>query len=371
MPPRTYKRRTRSFWQFQTLRDLVSDSMAIDMGSANTVVAVRGRGVVVDEPSVVAVNRLTGEVVAIGREAREMHGREAREVSLVWPIADGVVADFDNTARMLSHFVRAARGGVSHFSRRAVMSVLSGVTHVEHRALLSSAEQAHIGRVYMVEEGLAAAIGAGVNVEDKHASVVVDIGGDSVNVAVVSLGMIIYARADRTGSRDIDAAITERLRRFRGLVVGPATAERLKLELGSAVEPADPARALNVKGRDAATGAPAAIDVTADEIYTVARPVLAKIADTVKVSLGELQPEVAADLYDRGMIITGGGALLEGMSEFLRRETRLNAHVVEEPRHACVKGLMQLFDEPLLLRRVTRNEQSLLLDGEVTAYEIP
>ena len=371
MPPRTYKRRTRSFWQFQTLRDLVSDSMAIDMGSANTVVAVRGRGVVVDEPSVVAVNKVTGEVVAIGREAREMHGREAREVSLVWPVADGVVADFDNTARMLSHFVRAARGGVSHFSRRAVMSVLSGVTHVEHRALLAAAEEAHIGRVYMVEEGLAAAIGAGVNVEDKHASVVVDIGGDSTNVAVVSLGMIIYSRAERTGSRDIDAAITERLRRFRGLIVGPATAERLKLELGSAVEPADPARSINVKGRDAATGTPAALDVTADEVYAVARPVLAKIADVVKATLGDLQPEAAADIYDRGLIVTGGGALLEGMGEFLRRETQLGARVVEEPRHACVNGLMQLFDEPLLLRRVTRNEPSLLLDSEVTAYEMP
>jgi rod shape-determining protein MreB and related proteins len=371
MQPRTYKRRTRSFWRFQTLRDMVSDSMAIDMGSANTVVSVRGRGVVVDEPSVVAVNKATGELVAVGREAAEMQGREAREVSLVWPVADGVVADFDHTQKMLAHFVTSARSGFSHFSRRAVMSVLSGVTHVEHRALLSAAESAHIGRVYMVEEGLAAAIGAGVDVEDKHASAVVDVGGDSTNVAVVALGMIVYSRAERMGSRDIDSAISERLRRFRGLRVGPATAERLKFELGSAVEPADPARSVSVRGRDVTTGRPGALEVTADEISAIARPVLDKIAEAVRAALADLPPEVAADIYDRGIILTGGGVLLEGLPEFLRRETGLATRVADDPRYACVKGLTQLFDEPLLLRRVTRSEPSLLLDSEAAALELP
>lgn len=364
---RTYKRRTKSFWRFQTLRDLVSDSMAIDMGSANTVIAVRGRGVVIDEPSVVAVSKQTGEVLAIGREAEEMQGREAREMSLVWPVADGVVADFDNTQKMLAHFVRSARGSFSHFSRRAVMSVLSGVTHVEHRALLSAAESAHIGRVYMVEEGLAAAIGAGVDVEDRRASVVIDLGGDSTNIAVVALGMIVYSRAERTGSRDVDRAISERLRRFRALAVGPLTAEKLKIELASATEPTDPARAVSIKGRDVTTGAPGALDVTAEEIYTVAQPVLRKIAGAVRDALAELPPEVAADIYDRGLILTGGGAQLAGLADFLQRETSLPARVAEEPRYASVRGLAQLFDEPLLLRRVTRNEQSLLLDSE--AYE--
>jgi rod shape-determining protein MreB len=361
---RTYKRRTKSFWRFQTLRDLVSDSMAIDMGSANTVIAVRGRGIVVDEPSVVAVSKQTGEVVAIGREAQEMQGREARELSLVWPVADGVVADFDNTQKMLAHFVRAARGSISHFSRRAVMSVLSGVTHVEHRALLSAAESAHIGRVYMVEEGLAAAIGAGVDVADKRAVAVIDLGGDSTNIAVVALGMIIYSRAERTGSRDIDRAISERLRRFRSLAVGSLTAELLKTELASATEPADAARSISVKGRDVTTGGPGAINVTAEEIYAVAQPVLHKIVAAVRSALAELPPEVAADIYDRGLIVTGGGAQLEGLGEFLQRETSLTTRVAEEPRYASVRGLAQLFDEPLLLRRVTRNEQSLLLDSE-------
>ena len=220
----SFMRKTRSLMSLEGLRDLVSDSMAIDIGSTSVIIAVRGRGVVVDEPAVVAVNKLTGEAVAFGQEAHDMLGREARDVSLVAPLIDGVVADFERTRKLLDHFVRAARSGVSHFSRRAVMSVLSGITQVEQRALLAAAEQAHIGRVYMVEEGLAAAIGAGVLVEDKKASAVVDIGGGTTNVAVVARGMIVYAQAERVGSLDIDDAIVIRLRRQHGLIIGAPTA---------------------------------------------------------------------------------------------------------------------------------------------------
>ena len=366
MAKRSYRRRTPSFWHFSRLRDLISDSMAIDMGSASTIVAVKGRGVVVDEPSVVAINKLTGEVVAYGHEAREMQGREAREITLVAPMMGGVVADFVYTQKMLDHFVRQARSGFSHFSRRAVMGVLAGVTHVEQRALLTAAEHAHIGRIYMVEEGLAAAIGAGVDIEDTRAAAVVDIGGDTTNIAVVALGQIVYARAERIGSNGIDQAIMERLRRFRGLIIGAPTAARLKTELGSAIEPSEPGRALTVKGRDVHTSAPGAIEVTADEIYVVAQNVTRKIADAVRNALADLQPEVAADIYDRGIILTGGGALLEGMDAYLQRETNLQTRVPDEPRYAIVRGLAQLFDIPLLLRRVARNEPSLLLDAEAT-----
>jgi rod shape-determining protein MreB len=366
MAKRSYKRRTPSFWHFGRLRELISDSMAIDMGSASTIIAVKGRGVVVDEPSIVAVNKLTGEVVAYGREANEMQGREAREITLVAPMMGGVVADFVYTEKLLDHFVRQARSGVSHFSRRAVMGVLSGVTHVEQRALLTAAEHAHIGRIYMVEEGLAAAIGAGVDIEDARASAVVDIGGDTTNIAIVALGQIVYARAERIGSNNIDTAIMERLRRFRGLIIGTPTAARLKNELGSAIEPADAARAITVKGRDIHTSAPGAIEVTADDIYVVTQNVVRKIADSVRNALGDLPPEVAADIYDRGIILTGGGALLDGMDAYLQRETHLQAHVADEPRYAIVKGLAQLFDIPLLLRRVARNEPSLLLDVEAS-----
>ncbi|HEV3469431.1 MAG TPA: rod shape-determining protein [Pyrinomonadaceae bacterium] len=347
---------------FAGLRDLVSDSMAVDLGSSTIIIAVRGRGIVVDEPAVVAVNKVSGEVVAVGREASDMQGREPRDVQLVAPLVDGVVADFERTQRVLDHFVRKARSGFSHFSRRAVMSVLSGITQVEQRALLAAAQEAHIGRVYMVEEGLAAVIGAGVSVEDKRASAVVDIGGGTTNVAVVAHGSIVYSQAERVGSTDIDEAIVSRLRRHHGLIIGAPTAERLKFELGSAIEPAEPWRAVPVKGRDVQTGAPRAVEVKSEEVCIAAEPVVRRLSRVVSRALAELQPEVAADIYDRGLILTGGGALLDGMAEFLQRETGLSTRLPDEPRYAIVRGLMQLFDEPLLLRRVARNEQSHLLD---------
>jgi rod shape-determining protein MreB len=361
--------RTRAFIGFNALRDRVSDSMSIDMGSASTIINVRGRGIVVDEPSVIAVNKISGEVVAVGQEARQMQGREARDVVVIAPMVDGVVADFERTRALLEHFVRKARSGFSHFSRRAVMSVLSGVTQVEQRALLSAAEEARIGRVYMVEEGLAAAIGAGVKVDDQHASAVVDIGGGTTNIAAVAHGTLVHAHAERIGSSDIDAAIMDRLRRHRGLGIGLPTAERLKIELGSAIAPPDPALKINVKGRDVQTGSPDAIDVTAGEVFMVVQPIVRKIADGVRATLAELPPEVAADIYDRGIILTGGGALLEGLREYLETETELTVRIASEPRYAIVRGLAQLFDEPLLLRRVTRNEPHPLLDADATAFE--
>ncbi len=365
----TFKHKRRSLMSFEGWRDLVSDSMAIDIGSTSVIIAVRGRGVIVDEPAVVAVNKLSGEAVAFGREAHDMLGRESRDVSLVSPLVDGVVADFERTQAMLDQFVRRARSGISHFSRRAVMSVLSGITQVEQRALLAAAEQAHIGRVYMVEEGLAAAIGAGVSVDDKRASAVVDIGGGTTNVAVVARGMIVYAQAERVGSLDIDDAIIDRLRRHHGLIIGRPTAERLKIELGSAIEPATPSLSLEIKGRDVQSGAPRAVSVASEEVCIATDGVVKRLARVVSRALGELQPEVAADIYDRGLILTGGGALLDGLVEFLQRETKLQTRMPDEPRYAIVRGLSQLFDDPLLLRRVSRNDQSHLLDEVAGASE--
>jgi rod shape-determining protein MreB and related proteins len=365
----SFMSKTSSFIGLSALRNLVSDSMAIDMGSASTIISVRKRGVVVDEPSVVAVNKVTGEVIAVGDEARKMQGREARDIVVIAPLVDGVVADFERTRTMLDHFVREARSGISHFSRRAVMSVLSGVTQVEQRALLSAAEQAHIGRVYMVEEGLAAAIGAGVPIDDPHASAVVDIGGGTTNVAAIVNGSLIASRAERLGSSDIDAAIIDRLRRHRGLTIGPQTAEKLKLELSSATEPDEPHKKMEIRGRDVQTGSPDAADVTAAEVYAVTLPVIRRIADEVRDTLSELAPEVAGDIYDRGVILTGGGALLEGMSRYLQKELNLTVRIADEPRFAIVRGLSQMYDEPLLLRRVARTEAVPLIDTEATAFE--
>jgi rod shape-determining protein MreB len=361
--------KTSTFLGLNALRNLVSDSMAIDMGSASTIIAVRGRGIVVDEPSVVAVNKITGEVIAVGNEAHKMLGREARDITVIAPLVDGVVADFERTRTMLDHFVREARSGISHFSRRAIMSVLSEVTQVEQRALLSAAEEARISRVYMIEEGQAAAIGAGVPLNDERAAAVVDIGGGTTNVAAIIRGSIIASRAERIGSSDIDLAIMDRLRRHRGLTIGEQTAERLKLELSSAIEPEDTNKKVNVRGRDVQTGSPGAVDITAGEVYTITTPIVRRIADEVRSLLADLPPEVAGDVYDRGLILTGGGAELEGLSSYLQKELGLGVRVADDPRFAIVRGLSQLYEEPLLLRRVARTEPHALMDAEATAFE--
>jgi rod shape-determining protein MreB and related proteins len=361
--------KTKTFLGLNALKNLVSDSMAIDMGSASTIIAVRGRGVVVDEPSVVAINKVTGEVIAVGNEAHKMQGREARDVTVIAPLVDGVVADFERTRTMLDHFVREARSGFSHFSRRAIMSVLSEVTQVEQRALLSAAEEARISRVYMIEEGQAAAIGAGVPINDEKAAAVVDIGGGTTNVAAIISGSIIASRAERIGSSDIDLAIMDRLRRHRGLTIGVQTAERLKLELSSATEPFDPSKKINVRGRDVQTGSPGAVDITAGEVYTITQPIIRRIAEEVRTLLADLSPEVAGDIFDRGLIMTGGGASMEGLATYLTKELGLTARVSDDPRFAIVRGLSQLYDEPLLLRRVARTDAHPLLDTEATAFE--
>jgi rod shape-determining protein MreB len=357
-----FMRKTAAFLGVGALQNLVSDSMAIDMGSASTIIAVRGRGVVVDEPSLVAVDSVTGEVIAIGREAEQKYGREERGVNVISPMLNGVVADFERTREMLAHFVGEARGGLSHFSRRALMSVFSDVTPVERRALLSAAQHARVGRVGMIEEGLAAAFGAGLSADDVHASAVVDIGGGTTNVAIVANGKTVRARAERIGSSDIDAAIINHVRRHRGLLIGAKTAERLKLELASAILPANLAQEIPVNGRDVLTRMPRSIEISAGEIYPVAQEVVRQIVAGVSATLGELPPEVAGDIYDRGIILTGGGALFGGLDEYLHDETKLPVRVADDPRYAIVRGLEQMFDTPLLLRRVMRQQPSLELD---------
>lgn len=339
--------------------------MAIDMGSASTIIAVRGRGVVVDEPSLVAVDTATGEVIDIGKEARQKYGREARGVAVIAPMLNGVVADFERTQAMLAYFVRKARGSLTSFGRRALMSVFSDVTPVERRALLSAAQHARAGRVGMIEEGLAAAFGSGVRADDAHASAVVDIGGGTTNVAIVASGKIIRARADRIGSSNIDAAIINHVRRHRGLLIGGRTAERLKLEIASATVPVDLAREIPVNGSDLLTRMPRSIEISAGEIYPVAQEVVRQIVAGVGATLGELPPEVAGDIYDRGIILTGGGALIGGIDDYVRDVTKLPVHIADDPRYAIVRGLEHMFDEPLLMRRVMRQSENLALEDSL------
>ncbi|MGD9631207.1 MAG: rod shape-determining protein [Pyrinomonadaceae bacterium] len=351
--------------KISSLKKFVTDQMAIDLGTASTIIAVKERGVVLDEPSLVAVNEITEEIVAVGQEAADMTGREGRDITVKAPLIGGVVADFERTKKMLAHFVKKARSGGSNLSLSAVMSMPSDVTHVEQRALLNAAEEAGIGKVFMMEEGLAAAFGAGVLATDKRASAIVDIGAGTTSVAVIAKGTIVHSASERFGSNEINDMLATHLRRHRGLQVGEETTELLKTTFVSSFLPDDISRAIDVRGRDVQTGSPSAVEITTGEVYPVVEAVVRRIAALVKDTLTELRPEVAADIYDRGVILTGGGALLEGLDQYMRSYINLAVSVAEEPRYATVNGLVKMFDDPKLLERVTRNELGVLQNAEI------
>ncbi len=348
-----------------SLKKLVTDLMAVDLGTANTIIAVKGREIVLDEPSMVAFNELTEEVVAYGREAYDMLGREGRDIVVKRPLSSGVIADYELTKKMLAYFVKKAKSGGSQVSLKAVMSMTSDVTHVEQRALLNAAEEAHIGKVFIMEEGLAAAFGAGVSPRDKRASVVVDFGAGTTNIAVVAKGSIVHSRSDRIGSDEINLALATHLRRHRGLQVGEETTEMVKTQFASTFLPEQIDKTFTIRGRDVQTGSPGAVEVTAGEVYPIVESIVRRVAQNVSDMLTELRPEVSADVYDRGVILTGGGALLQGLDQYLRDFINLPVTVSEEPQYATVRGLVKMFDEPELLERVSRNELNLLQNAEI------
>lgn len=351
--------------KISSLKKLVTDSMAIDLGTASTIIAVKGRGVVVDEPSMVAINETTEEIVAFGQEAADMIGREGRDITVKAPMIGGVVGDFERTKKMLAHFVKKAKSGGSQVSLQAVMGMVSDVTHVEQRALLNAADEAGIGKVYMMEEGLAAAFGAGVLPNDKRASAVVDIGAGTTNIAIVAKGTVVHSTSERFGSNEINAVLATHLRRHRGLQVGEETTELLKSTFASAYLPDDLAKSTEVRGRDVQTGSPGAVQITAGEVYPIVESIVRRIAILVKDTLTELRPEVAADIYDRGVILTGGGALLDGIDQYMRSFINLAVSISDEPRYATVNGLVKMFDDQKLLEKVTRNELGVLQNAEV------
>ncbi len=351
--------------KISSLKKLVTDSMAIDLGTANTIIAVKGRGIVLDEPSMVAVNEITEEIVAFGQEAADMIGREGRDINVKAPLIGGVVADYERTKKMLAHFVKKAKTGGSNISIQAVMSMVSDVTHVEQRAMINAAEEAGIGKVYMMEEGLAAAFGAGVLANDKRASAIVDIGAGTTNIAIVAKGTIVHSASERFGSNEINAVLATHLRRHRGLQVGEETTELLKSSFASAYLPDDISRTTEVRGRDVQTGSPAAVEITTGEVYPIVESIVRRIAQLVKDTLTELRPEVAADIYDRGVVLTGGGALLDGIDQYMRSYVNLAMTVADEPRYATVNGLVKMFDDPKLLERVNRNELGIMQNAEI------
>ena len=351
--------------KISSLKKLVTDSMAIDLGTASTIIAVKGRGVVLDEPSKVAFNEITEEIVAFGQDAADMAGREGRDITVRAPLMGGVVADFERTKKMLAHFVRKAKTGGSNISIQAVMSMVSDVTHVEQRALLHAADEAGIGKVFMMEEGLAAAFGAGVLPTDKRATAIVDIGAGTTNIAIVAKGSVVHSTSERFGSNAINESLATHMRRHRGLQVGEETLELVKTTFASTFLPEELDRMLEVRGRDVQTGGPGAVMIDAGEVFPIVENVVRRIAERVRDTLTELRPEVAADIYDRGVIITGGGAMLDGIDQYLRSFINLPVSIAEEPRYATVNGLVKMFEDPELLERVSRNELGVLQNSEV------
>jgi rod shape-determining protein MreB len=328
---------------------LFADDIAIDLGTANTLVSVRGRGVVFSEPSVVALDTRTEEVLAVGSAAKRMIGRTPSNIVAVEPLKEGVIADFSVTEKMIAHFVRRAqrRGRWPHGSLvgpRVVVCVPSGATGVELRAVREAAESAGVRKAYTIEEPLAAAIGAGLPVEEPEGSMVVDVGGGTTEVAVISLGGIVTSVSLRVAGNDMDRAIASYIQREHKVAVGTQTAERLKMELGSAL-PQEEEEAAEVRGRDLLTGLPRTVVVTGEEIREVISPTVEAIVDAAKDTLDRTPPDLAADIVERGMVLAGGGALLRNLHERLRRETGVAVHVAEDPLRCVAVGSGRYLEE--------------------------
>ena len=338
---------------FSKLFGLLSADMAIDLGTANTLVYVKGRGIVLNEPSVVAITTRKGKkmVQAVGEEAKMMLGRTPGNIEAIRPLRDGVIADFEVAEEMIKHFIRKVHNRRSFASPQLVVCVPSGSTAVERRAIQESAESAGARRVYLVEEPMAAAIGAGLPVTEPTGSMVVDIGGGTTEVAVLSLGGIVYSRSVRVGGDKMDEAIIGYIRRTHNLLVGEATAERVKTEIGSACAPENGEGVeMTIKGRDLMNGVPKEIFVSQRQIAeSMAEPVGA-IVEAVKVALEHTAPELAADIVDKGIVLTGGGALLGNLDFVLRHSTGLPVSIADGPLSCVALGTGRVLEDMKLFK---------------------
>jgi rod shape-determining protein MreB len=337
---------------FSRLLGLLSADMAIDLGTANTLVYVKGKGIVLDEPSVVAIanNRGRKQVLAVGDEAKQMVGRTPGNIEAIRPLRDGVIADFEVAEEMIKHFIRKVHNRRGFASPRVIICVPSGSTAVERRAIQESAESAGARRVFLIEEPMAAAIGAGLPVTEPTGSMVVDIGGGTTEVAVLSLGGIVYARSIRVGGNKMDEAIISYIRRNHNLLVGEGTAERIKKDIGSACLPEDGnGPVVEIKGRDLMNGVPKEIVISQRQIAeSLAEPVSA-IIEAVKVALEHTAPELSADIVDKGIVLTGGGALLGNLDFVLRHATGLPVSLAEEPLTCVALGTGRCLEEMKIL----------------------
>ena len=314
----------------RSLFSLFSSDLAIDLGTANTLVFARGKGIVVNEPSIVAINKTNGEVEAVGKEAKEMLGRTPGNIVAIRPMKDGVIADFKVTERMLNYFIQKAHGRKVLVHPRIVIGVPSEITQVEKRAVIDSAYRAKASEVHLVEQAMVAAIGAGLPITEPSGNMVVDIGGGTTDVAVISLSGIVYSRSVRVAGNEMDDAIMQYLKKKYNLLVGERTAEQVKLQVGSAF-PLDKPITMEIKGRNLIEGVPRTILINDEEIREALGECVATIMNAIRVALERTPPELSADISDRGIVLTGGGALLKNLDRRIREETGLPVSIAEDP----------------------------------------
>jgi rod shape-determining protein MreB len=333
----------------------IGRDMAVDLGTANTLVYVRGKGIVLNEPSVVAINTNTGGILAVGSEAKKMIGRTPGNIVAIRPLKDGVIADFDTTERMLRYFIQKVHKRRHLAKPRIVVCVPSGITGVEQRAVKDAGYAAGARKVYIIEEPMAAAIGAGLPVHEPTGNMVVDIGGGTTEVAVISLGGIVTSQSIRTGGDELDAAIITYVKKEYSLMLGERTAEEIKMAIGSAFPSPDEPHA-EIRGRDLVSGLPKTIVVSSEEIRKAIEEPVNSIIDAVKTTLDKCPPELSGDIMDRGIVITGGGALLKGLDERLRHETGMPIHITDRPLDSVAMGSGKCVEEFEALQQVLISE---------------
>jgi len=335
---------------------LFSDDLAIDLGTANTLVYVKGKGIVLGEPSVVAVrtdNRMKSKVLAVGAEAKNMLGRTPGNIVAIRPMRDGVIADFEVTEAMLRHFIQKVHNRRSFIRPRIIVAVPSGITQVEKRAVKESAESAGAREVFLIEEPMAAAIGAGLPITEPTCNLIVDIGGGTTEVAVISLAGIVFSRSIRVGGDKMDAAIMQYIKRKYNLLIGERTSEIIKTSIGNAYPDPDDIATIEVKGRDLVSGIPKILAIDSEEVREAISEQVDAIVESVKIALEQTPPELAADIVDRGIVLTGGGALLKNLDRLLREETGLPISIADDPLSTVARGSGMALDNIEVLKQVT------------------
>src|SRR5467141_2445621 len=336
---------------FRPVFSLFSSDLAIDLGTANTLVYAKGRGIVVNEPSIVAINKVTNQVEAVGKEAKDMLGRTPGNIVAIRPMKDGVIADFTVTEKMLTYFIQKAHSRKVLVHPRIVIGVPSGITQVEKRAVQDSAYRAKASEAHLVEQAMAAAIGAGLPVTEPSGNMIVDIGGGTTEIAVISLSGIVHSRSDKVAGNEMDEAITQYIKRKYNLLIGERTAEQIKIELGSAF-PLDEELSFEVRGRNLIEGIPKTITITDEEIREALGDSVSTIINAVRVALERTPPELSADIVERGIVLTGGGALLKNLDKRLSIETGLPVSLAEDPLASVVLGTGKMLSDFDLLKRV-------------------